>query len=273
MISDSELIEHKTSPIEQIRIFVTRIWNHPLVDENTREHRKLAVTKLDDLLQEFGIDQSTYFTVPVGSLIWAVDEKSDFDYQLVFITRQDQNHADMLFRENSERARAALARERINIVANYPCSVSGFLEDSSYYSNFLFTPDEYIGGNKILAIKTRLKAVKNMIDKRYTKYDWENVVESRFDIFFRKWDDLTLHLTRLYKTEKSDPQRNRSKRISDRLALRAQQSNDPEKYKTVFEKARKELNFPDFQTYSQAIIESSGALSLSTKYSATGITK
>jgi hypothetical protein len=263
--------EYTPSPIEQIRQFVTRIWEHPLVDQITREHREQAKTKLAFLLSSYGVDPSTFITVPVGSLIWATDSESDFDYQLVFDTRADKHQMLAILANHETEINEALNKEKARVVANYPISADSFLESAAFYANFLFTPDEYIGGNIELVRKIRLAAVQKMIADDYSDGDWHSVVESRFNIFFKKWDDLSLHLSRMYKHPKADPSRDRTKRIEERLEKRASQTHNPEKYMEAFRKARSNLQMPDFKTYSQAILSSQGELHLLPRFAATGI--
>ena len=78
----------------------------------------------------------------------------------------------------------------------------------------------------------------------YSQKDWESVVGSRFDIFFRKWDDLSVHLSWRYKSEKEDVKRDRTRRIGERLKLRANQTHKPKSYITTFNRLRNEMKIP-----------------------------
>lgn len=138
MDNQTEYGEYTSSPLEQVRQFVTKVWEHPLVDEQTRKHRELAKTKLDILLKKFGVDPLTYITIPVGSLIWATDEKSDFDYQLALL------HKDTLNSIDQKSLRSELDREGVNIVKIY--NFDEAFQDKVDSIILLLTPDNYIGG-------------------------------------------------------------------------------------------------------------------------------
>ncbi|MFZ2202582.1 MAG: hypothetical protein WAV56_04285 [Microgenomates group bacterium] len=128
--------------VDEIRRFVTRVWEHPLVDEVTRRHRKQAKQKLSDILQKHGFDKESFITVPVGSLVWATDEQSDYDYQLIFRSNEDSENAYAIFKK--DQLWEELKREKVNVVANFPCSADFYIENAAHCANFFFTPDEYI---------------------------------------------------------------------------------------------------------------------------------
>ncbi len=253
----------------EVRQFVTRVWEHPLVDEVTRRHREHAKQKLSDILQKYGFDKESFITVPVGSLVWATDERSDYDYQLIFRTSEDSENAFAIFK--NKRLWEVLKREKVEIVANFPCSANYYIESMAHCANFFFTPDEYIGGNIDLARELRLKAVQRMNQDNYRQEDWEFVVGSRFDIFFRKWDDLSVHLSWQYKDKKEDTKRDRARRIEKGLKLRASQTHRPQSYIAKFKRLRDEMRIPSLETYSRAIKNTGGSLNLVRKFEATGI--
>jgi hypothetical protein len=266
----SEIREYATPPSEQVGKFVTRIWEHPLVDQETRNHRELAKAKLVNILSDFGVDTNSFITIPVGSLIWATDSQSDYDYQLVFGTKEQHRQALDTLKPREKEFFERLKQEKAKVIPNFPVYADDFV-DPPKCANFLFTPDEYIGGNIQLARDLRKKAVERMKYDDYTQSDWEFVVGSRFEIFFTKWDDLSLHLSWQYKDKKDDAKRDRTRRIEERLKLKSQQSHNPSLYMKRFNEARQSMHIPDLRTYSEAINSSSGALHISPKYAAIGI--
>ena len=275
MFEKAELLDQvgveSSREANEVRQFVTRVWEHPLVDETTRRHREQAKQKLSDILQKYGIGCGTFITVPVGSLIWAAGEQSDFDYQLVFRSRESSENAYDIFKKNRPYLQEELKKERVHIVANFPCSADYYIENAAHCANFFFTPDEYIGGDVNLAKELRLKAVQMVERDNYSQKDWESVVGSRFDIFFRKWDDLSVHLSWRYKSEKEDVKRDRTRRIEERLKLRANQTHKPKSYIATFDRSRNEMKIPNLETYSQAIKNTSGSLTLVQRFEAVGI--
>ncbi|MBI4973748.1 hypothetical protein HZC27_04015 [Candidatus Roizmanbacteria bacterium] len=266
MDNQSEHGEYVSFPLEQVRKFVTRVWEHPLVDEQTRNHRELAKTRLHDVLNKFGIDPQTYITIPIGSLIWATDEKSDYDYQLVMDSEKNVQKVMNAFSYNEE----IIKELKINIVGGC-LAMKKFINSPSEFACLLFTPDEYIGGSVEMLKNIRLGAINKMKEGEFNQKDWEYEVGSNFDFFFKYWDDLFLDPDFPYKQKKNDPRRDRSRRIASRLKQRAFQAHDPKKYRETFNKVRESLTIPDFRTYIQAINSSYGALNLLPRSVATGI--
>lgn len=265
MGNQTEFGEYTLSPQEQVRQFVTRVWEHPLVDNQTREHRKLAKTKLQFILEQFGVDPSTYITIPVGSVIWATDKDSDFDYHLVL---KDMTVLDSVDKES---LKVRLEEEKVNIVTLY--DLESACSDRVNLIVLLLTPDDYIGGNIQIVQDLRLKAVsylKEQVVGVNTYEDPEETINQYFDLFFRNWSDESSFLARSFRRGKPSD-RNRSARISSRLEQRAQQTHNPERYKATFEKARNELRVPDLDMYSKAMINTQGALNLSPQHVAVGI--
>lgn len=258
-----------TREVDEVRQFITRVWEHPLIDEVTRRHRERAKQKLSNILQKYGINRGSFITVPVGSLIWATDEQSDYDYQLIFGSREDSTNFYAILKKSQ--LQEELKRDKVSIVANFPCSGDYYIENPAHCANFFFTPDEYIGGNINLTRKLRLEAVQRMDRDNYSQEDWEFVVGSRFDIFFRKWDDLSVHLSWHYKDKKEDIERDRTRRIDERLKLRASQTHRPKSYIKVFKRLRSEIKIPTFKTYSRAINSTHGFLNLVQRFEAIGI--
>lgn len=266
-----ELIESEDqySPREKVGRFITRVWNHPLVDEKTLTHRNLARERLATVLNKFDIDKNDYFTVPVGSLIWATDDESDFDYQLVFESKEKLSQA--LNKLNQRRAEfdQELSSNKIHIIQG------NFIYKSLYINpemcaSLLFTPDNFIGGNVALAASTRLQAVQTLMSNEQPAETWEKVVQPRFFFFFSHWDDLEHPLSQKYKRQTSKS-RSRSKRIEARLEQRANQTKYPKRYKEVFMKAKNAITLPEVDVYASAIQKTKGELTIIERYSANGI--
>ena len=240
-------------------------WLTRLQDDTENRLNKSCRT----LLQKHGFDKESFITVPVGSLVWATDEQSDYDYQLIFRSNEDSENAYAIFKK--DQLWEELKREKVNVVANFPCSADFYIENAAHCANFFFTPDEYIGGNIDLAKELRLKTIQRMDRDNYSQEDWAFVVGSRFDIFFRKWDDLSVHLSWRYKDKKEDVKRDRTRRIKERLKLRANQTHRPKSYIEAFRRSRNEMRIPSFETYSRAMNSTHGSLNLVQRFEAMGI--
>ncbi|MCL4363998.1 hypothetical protein M1328_02040 [Patescibacteria group bacterium] len=252
-------------PIYQIRKFVTTIWEHPLVDETTRKHRQLAVKKLTSYLQENGIDPKTFFTIPVGSLVWNTDSDSDFDYLLIVDNDDNLNKIEKIV--GGEENKTRLKKAKIEIMKNYPDTAESYIDAPYICFSLFFTPDEYIGGNVEMARKTRLEAIKRFTDIGGTEETWDFHMNLDFDSFFRHWEETTVRDKILFKTEKES----RHERIRYKLEERANQTHNPKSYREVFLRNREYIKIPHLNDYQNAIISSKGMLNLSLRHIAKGI--
>ena len=79
----------QVSPFGQVQEFVTKVWNHPLVDEkNPRTPTKCTLKARAILGYRNRIPRTDYFYIPVGSLLWNTTDESDYDYQLFFNNKE-----------------------------------------------------------------------------------------------------------------------------------------------------------------------------------------
>lgn len=264
-IENNSVKEISLSSREEIAKLVTRIWEHPLLDKGTIAHRSLAKKKLSLILDSMGINPQSYFTVPVGSLIWAVNRQSDFDYQLVFGTQEEYEAARGIIDANERKFNFKLRLGKVHLMNNM--SSDKYIKFGQCHG-LLFTPDEYIGGNIELAKATRIKAVAQTTTGGIYPNVWEENIRPNFATFFTQWDDTSRELARF---GRSISKKDRTKRITDRLRLRAHQSSNPDLYIKKFYQARKNIIVPDIETYAAAIRQTKGALEINKKYIAEGI--
>lgn len=268
--------ESNMQDVIELQKFITRTWNHPLLDSRTIEHREEAKTKLANILVESGVMLNDFFTVPIGSLLWATDDQSDFDYHLVTIGKK----SSYIFNFNQEEYHQFYDRcdlENVWFSMNHLMDVSEYGHSPYTVTNLLFTPDEYIVGNLAAAQNVRLLYANRL--KPNVGFDlWVNniwgIVENYWERFFRNWDDLSLENSQsgpVIRHPKENPERERRARIDRNLARRSQQSSSPQRYIEAFTNARQRMNIIDSRIYSNAIIATNGALSINNRFNAIGI--
>src|SRR5260221_13438975 len=78
--------------LQEVEKFITRIWEHPLLDEQTRQHRQHGKEVLTKFMYDYGSASSypdKYFGVPFGSTRMITEKGSDYDFDL-YVTQEHQ---------------------------------------------------------------------------------------------------------------------------------------------------------------------------------------
>lgn len=232
--------------------FVTRVWENPLVSEKTLLHRASGYERMKDLSSQLGISAGSFIGIPVGSTIWVPDGESDFD----FVVITDDKKLRRILIDNQIIVHDC---HRVDI---HDVTVFNGFGGYSYGSaiQLMFTPDEYIFGNRSLAQSVRVSIVQ---DPNFEK-QWNGWVKDLFTIFYLGWpSDVNNH-----KISATGENRDRKKRFEYQLEMRAQQTRDPEAWKRGFLKAMNSIAFPDPSTFEQAMLNTSGRLNLDQRYKA-----
>lgn len=250
-IIDSEIKEKQA--LDEVESFVTKIWQHPLLDERTIEHRKNGLDEMNKLLQENNLEDS--FAVLVGSSIWITTEKSDWDFILYQTNPDTTTHIDV-------------KNPNINIIERRSVQQSAVFEFEKHF-DLLVTPDEYIAGNVNLARRVRHLILSKLVLDGHSLEGWKGKQnQARFDNYFR--DVIRGWYAFLdYDHNKAEERTNRVKR---HLEERAKLSNmSPEKYYMEFNAALNRIKPPDINTFCDAMQYTKGALNIDVRKSAQNI--
>lgn len=259
--------ESGPTPMRQVQEFVTKVWNHPLVDEKTRAHRLKARTKLEQYLDTKQVPQSDYFSVPVGSLLWNTTDSSDYDYVLCL---KDKELWEKLYGQHIERGGTSnhsiiganvLTKQGIDIPSG-PEYLTGNMENDAFFLQcLLFTPDELISGNLPLAQKLRLALVEYYLANGPSE-ERQTLLEQYFQIRVN-WEKQMKH-SELKNMEPTIRRQRFDRLLHERamIATRSKPERDLEDYKKAFTRARENMHVPSIQTYLEAMRQSGGALSL-----------
>jgi hypothetical protein len=268
--SSPEKAEILQSPLIQVREFVTRVWEHPLVDQPTRNHRKEAGITLADELKAFEYSDDDFLILPVGSVIWTTDDQSDFDYVLIMRNNDLEKQAweDIHYFRKDLEVQVVLGAESIDTM---PLSMHDQQKiafeniEIVDFTNLFLIPDEYLTGNMQLGYDLRLSVLQ-----RLNRSTWEESTREMFDSAYRNWDRVDISQDVVPKARKKG-ERNQAARIERQLQRRAQQTHTPDRYSEAFKKARESIQVPSYEMYVAAMKESKGRLSLLPHFSAQGI--
>lgn len=280
----SELsISPEISPaVTEVEKFLTTVWQHPLLDQKTIDHRQQALTALPPFMERFSIDPSEYIGIPYGSFLWITDEASDNDYQIINFERFSGpgkfNDAEIYARKNPEN-KIHLSDMR-GIDKDDP---QLFLNHSHALGYLLFTPDEYLLGNVGKARELRLKVIDQLLaDSSSLDLNWAGqtstdtkygTMQTFFDTYFKGWaqHQFTTRVGLMAGDEgrkrREDAFKKRSARLDHNLAERSAAVFDPE-YKEHFMQAFAQLTIPSFSVYAEALRQEGGALHLNPRFAA-----
>lgn len=248
-------IHHEVSFDEarEVSQFITRVWEHPLVDDRLITFRQDALTLISENMKRHGIEDTEYIGIPVGSFLWAVNDESDIDVHIIQVLDEDTQTSDSRF-DNSEVAPI----DDIHFVSLEDDHVSTYPPTS--HLALLLTPDDYLLGNTERAGSLRLELL-NMVEKESSQYRFwdspDSVLKSRqFDRYFRSWG---------MKEEK------RIKRFEEKVTLRSSQTYNDDAWRKGFYRALTNIQVPVFDIYKSALLQTGGKLSLDSQFSSRGI--
>ena len=251
--------ENGKDAYHRVAVFTTRVWEHPLIDSSTRNHRAKFSQAAEKIFTQYQIDPHSAILVPVGSTKWIAGRLSDYDVHLFF--------------RSSDTIPARLAEPQlIRRVGNI--HVVGEVYDSTsstigpYPSNaalaLLLSPDDYIYGNLDVAAELRLAAITEIMTHNPNDISTsQQIMDSYFDRNFRQWPN---------KYQKEDKLTKRGKRFERNLSARARLAKMSNSlYRDAFLKALAGIHPPDLGDYSLGLQYSNGKLAVDRHFVADGI--
>ncbi len=240
-----EKVEFRPSPVQEVQKFVTRMWEHPLLDQKTIQHRQRGKDALATLFSANNLSDLPYVGVPVGSEIWIVDQNSDFDF-IVFTP-----HGYKLYAEIGNLIQSVGNNTVVHIINAFDSVLKDGKPLWGDYISILLTPDEYVLGDAELARQLRHSLVDKL--EREQKADALWSLATDYGNSFRSWP---------HSTEK------RRIRFEKQLRARSERSSKPHKWQRYFQEAAIALELPPFAVYRDAIRQTNGALHLNPRYKA-----
>ncbi len=240
--------------------FVTRMWEHPLLTDETRNKRETALTYLREKfpnLQEI-------ILIPVGSSVWITDDESDVDFVLIHTPKANRNeiHTIDTVMENS--------REDANVPSLHMVSHQEFSDILNYESelknlaNAFFTPDEYCVGdlNLLKEIRIRTLDLNSYSPKPYSD-------EDLFEVYLP-------HTLKLNFIERiswpikrfSSSMGTHYPRFMNALMKRAFASHFPERYPVAFHESMTNLWKLKYEEIVYALQQNAGEIHIDVRYKA-----
>lgn len=279
----------ESSSVQAVEKFITRVWEHPLLDGKTRQHRQNALAALPPFMENHNIDASEYIGIPYGSFLWITDQESDFDFDII---KFDQlSHPDDKFTkaEIAARKNTDSKLHLFDIKGIDEDSPDLFLNNSKLLFFLLLTPDEYLLGNIEKAHELRLKAIDQIAaepnnvnlywDQQLPEGESAGMIQTIFEAYFKGWSQHTF-TTRvgLIAGEKKGRDKTRASyekrkaRFEQNLAERSAQAYNPQ-WSKHFLQAFQEISVPPFSVYAEALRQTGGAIHINSKFAADTIEK
>ncbi len=249
--------------VNEVRKFVTRVWEHPLADQRTRNHRVIGRRKLVDFLTGIGMPPEKYVAAIVGSSIWTTDADSDHDFMVVIDGLGiSPEHLMAIGEWHSRQYNVQLA----NVVSEPQIGITNtrhFLHWDE--ATLMFTPDEHLSGNLNLAHRLRLKIIKSIMQSQRINGgqfpSWQTEMEYLFRSLYKNW---ALDPT-------SAKHERRSGLFYKRLQERSMQSLNPGIWQDRFLNALYALSVPPLEVFHEALTQTQGELKLDPRYQSNGI--
>lgn len=245
--------------------FVTRVWEHPLVTELTRQKRAEAFRAAHEIVRE----DKGILLVPVGSSLWVSGEDSDVDF-LNIRTRSIPEarviEIENLLDENRLASQPDPTKPILHAAGGFIVGDRLQYHDLDALAVLFLTPDEYISGDHDLLRQLRLKAVDP------TNYTGSAKAIANFGSWFNAEVQDRLHRIKEWPVKDFGyPYDDHYIRWKAAMDDRAAQSNYPRKWQEAFHKGFSELRVPDFESIRSNIQTTGGEIHLDSKYKAKGL--
>lgn len=248
-------LEAQQASIE-IRKFVTRVWENPLIDEPTRKMRHDGLQKAAGIIRNESFSDQDYAGFLVGGLRYGEGDYTDID--VLFYTTNPALKKS-LTRYQGMTAGILLQRgiDPIRIVDPRETSPEIRPLEALAYLSFLTTPDEYVIGNLDKAKSARM-AVVDLVNG-FPKWwiEMERQFQGSFINYFRGLSTYSA----------SD---RRMKKVLPLIEKRAKLSKIPD-YSTAFIKALDKFKLSSFETFKLGLEATDGELKMIEAYRAQGI--
>lgn len=267
-LSKSESSEALT--ISDYAKFLTRVWFHPLLNEQTLKHREEGMLRFSSYLQRFNLDADSFIALPIGAAVWSVEPNSDYDIVVICNDYELLKKIEWAYKgKHQEEFGPIKTRERyaeglgmhITAVAQMEAELLN-KKGQGFLPRVFLTPDMYISGDLDEVAKLRLHFLSRIqeLDKVSTFWDNSNsVMHTTFDRWYREWRYLP------------NIDNKRQQRYNERLEMRALQALDPELYKIAFEITLSDIQIPPFDTCREDLINGKGHINILPDYKAQGI--
>lgn len=249
----------------QIERFLTRMWYHPLLTEETIAHREKAESVLRETInREANLSDEHYCGMIVGSAVAVVGPRSDFDYAILgdgpWVTQLKNLRrlpsGELVHASCTHDAQGPLwVRDRIDEINDTPEreSVNGVLVNS------FLVPDDFAIGRLDLLHSLRRYVVKEIKTNSSFRTAFEANLKGLFDYRFKYWNDPDKDTKRTRRWDQRLDERAKFTRLNGLLESErlAQVRN---KWRERFQAAHESFELPSLDTFCRAITQGNGVL-------------
>lgn len=230
--------------------FLSKIWNHSLVDKKTEKFREEFKPKIQEFFSKHGMNTG-YIAVPVGSVHSLADSQSDMDI-ILFLDDKLISMWNSRIISDEEFKEAKIDIRMVSTMFNKWNYPKGDIIDLAFA--IMLCPDEFVAGDIERLRELRLVVADIMSEeKQYWKY-----MDDRLEMSIRTWHEENTPIP--FMPNKGPKVEGRVSRL-DRVKATAGQQE--EKY-NAWITSRKQLERFPMETMIKAVRVNRGALSMTT---------
>ncbi|MFQ5493418.1 MAG: hypothetical protein ACE5DX_04635 [Candidatus Dojkabacteria bacterium] len=251
------------NPIGKMQFFITQLWMHPLLNQDTQSHRLQMRDGFEALLPaELRGKVAAVYTF--GSSLWVVGEGSDHDLLVIGSSDEVVNNLNINYSYRLRNAGFQISSASLESFSSSNPNLFG----PRNAVQLLSCPDEYAAGNLSILHQARMNAVNTAQGAGQQQDTWE-IAEALFRKKYLKWpynfdsDDALRYGHQLVLKDKEA-------RFRRALFRRSLQEADPRQWRQTYLEQREQLYFPDFETVVAALRESGGAVNLNLRFAEEG---
>ena len=253
-----------------LRAFTTRVWEHPLLDQETVVSRSELLDAAGEVLGQF-LGKQGYVAFPLGSFRWIMDAESDLDLRIIIedTGKDGLRNIGGKLTEISERLKAAGIQVEDDTII-FMSDIESDNDPTSLMTSLYLTPDNYVIGDRQLAQRLRAQ-LANLPEAMY-KSAFRNMIDY-FELI-KQWPSDGKYLAIHGFAGEKPAHRTRAVRYATNTVLRGQQLRNPalrDHYPQLFAEALERLQVPSAETFKRGLAYSQGALELHGDYRAKGI--
>jgi hypothetical protein len=249
--------------VQRVSTFLREVWEHPLLDDDTRRHREEGKAALQRTLAAHGLTDSQVIGIPVKGYLWSMTDLSDYDFRVIATDSKKElfddvkNHITDWIHLND-----VIGPDELVDVKHHGEKLD--VHPAAY--DLLLTPDEFIVGDLTTAQSLRITVADRFHDRRLTHNYWTgrtNSAQAHFQAQYMQWG-IARERIRITapRTEGTFPHVSKHARFEQLIFDRSQLEPDPEGWEKAFMRSLRHRELPPLAVYRRALKQTQGALSI-----------
>jgi len=226
--------EVEASPVQVL----SEVWEHALVDEQTRSHRREGQEVLRKLLHGRSVSQEDYAAFPVKAAILGAEPGVRYSFGLLLLNY-----------EKEKKLKGALPdAPDLDLDITYAVTPGNLFGHHIVGHEVFLTPDEYVAGNLEAVRRIRRKSVKG---HKFGQL-WSGR-QGMQEYFRERYAEYGLN---------AKETSNRYQRFERKLVSRAYEEDDPRLFMDTFVTSRRELRLPTVSSFRDYLLSHDGKLEI-----------